>query len=226
MGPFIFIILRQLSHFALILFVVIYFYAMVGLELFSKTDLANPPPDLLVTVDDYYRLNNFTDILSAMVTLFTFMFGFTWFFLMDRYAKLVGTWSRIYFMGFYLIATVILTIVVSSILEAFLFTITCRRHFLKDCDDQTTITRDVFLNEHELVYLGLVEPREAGVTETEDTPRRTALFRGTKLRSKFSFSLQMYAEEVNQWIDELELEECKQSHQPVIRRRRTASAKN
>lgn len=61
------------------------------------------------------------------VTLFVLMFGYTWFFLMDRYAKLVGSWSRVYFMSFYIISTIILTIVVSSILEAFSFTMKCKR---------------------------------------------------------------------------------------------------
>lgn len=195
MGPFMFIAVRQLTHFALILFVVLYFYAMLGLELFAATDHAHPPPQVLKTSEDFYSLNNFRDITSSIVTLFTFMFGYTWFFLMDRYARLIGAWSRVYFMGFFLIATVILTIVVASILEAFMFTMSCRRHFLQDCEDQTTITRDVFLDHHELVALDQVD-----ATETE---RHQALFRGSKLRSNFSFSLQMYAEEVNRWIDEL-----------------------
>ena len=72
------------------------------------------------------------------------MFGYTWFFLMDRYAKLVGSWSRVYFMSFFIISTIILTIVVSSILEAFSFTMKCKRK-LSDIEGEHFFFFPIFL---------------------------------------------------------------------------------
>ena len=135
MGPFIFIIFRQMTHFSVIVFVVLFSFSIVGMFLFAETDLKNPPPSLHElassrVIDDYYQLHNFEDIPAAFLSLLILTFTYLWGFMMDRYAKLVGPWSRIYFMAFYVISTVVLKIVVSSILEAFLFVMKCKRRLI------------------------------------------------------------------------------------------------
>ncbi|KAI1307572.1 Two pore calcium channel protein 1 [Halotydeus destructor] len=214
MGPFIFIVIRQLVNFSLILGVVIYSYAVMGMEFFAQADLDNPAPEV-VAPEVNYALNNFTDILSSMVTLFVFIFGYTWFFLMQRYVDLVGPWYRVYFMTFYILAMVILTIVVASILEAFLFSISWRRG-VSGNNDHMTVKVHMFLDDTELTSLG-VEPNENSTT-------RSATFQGQKLRSKFSFSAQKYAYEIDHWEAEFDKQNGSQ-HAVVRRRRRTASAR-
>ena len=129
MGPFVFIIFRQMTHFSVIVFVVLFSFSIVGMELFAKTDLLNPPPEDFskITIEDFYRLHNFQDVASSFLSLLILTFTYLWSFMMERYAKLVSTWTRVYFMSFYVISTVVLKIVVSSILEAFLFVMKCKR---------------------------------------------------------------------------------------------------
>ena len=68
MGPFVFIIIRQLTHFSVIIFVLLYSFSLVGMVLFAKTDLSDPPltdfPPGTPT-NEYYKLNNFSNILTS-----------------------------------------------------------------------------------------------------------------------------------------------------------------
>lgn len=129
MGPFVFIIFRQMTHFSVIVFVVLFSFSIIGMELFAKIDIDNPPPvDVSnIKMDEFYRLHNFRDIASSFLLLLVLFFTYLWSFVMDRYATLVGTWTRMYFMAFYVISNLVLKIVVSSILEAFLFVMKCKR---------------------------------------------------------------------------------------------------
>lgn len=141
MGPFVFIIFRQMTHFSVIVFVVLFFFSVLGMVFFAQTDLENPPPLLYSrssSMDDFYRLHNFQDIASSFFMLLILSFTYLWGFVMDRYATMVGTWTRIYFMAFYVISTVVLKIVISSILEAFLFVMKCKRK-LADIEGQLLI---------------------------------------------------------------------------------------
>jgi hypothetical protein len=135
MGPFVFIIFRQMTHFSVIVFVVLFSFSILGMFMFAETDLKNPPPSLSElnkspVIDEFYKLHTFEDLPSAFLSLLILSFTYLWSFFMDRYAKLVGPWSRVYFMAFYVISTVVLKIVVSSILEAFLFVMKCKRRLI------------------------------------------------------------------------------------------------
>lgn len=57
------------------------------------------------------------------MTLFELTVVNNWFILMNAYAFTVGMYTRTYFMIFYLVTMIVLTIVVSSFLEAFRFRI-------------------------------------------------------------------------------------------------------
>lgn len=71
----------------------------------------------------YYYLNTFDNMMSSYMTLFELTVVNNWFILMNAYAIIVGHYTRAYFMIFYLITMIVLTIVVSSFLEAFRFRI-------------------------------------------------------------------------------------------------------
>lgn len=65
MGPFVFMIIRQLTHFSVIVFVVLYMYSHIGMQLFANVDHENPPPKEMKSMADFYTLNNFSDIVSS-----------------------------------------------------------------------------------------------------------------------------------------------------------------
>lgn len=78
MGPFVFMIIRQLTHFSVIVFVVLYMYSHIGIQLFANVDHENPPPKEMKTMADLYTLNNFTDIISSF-SKFWIIFDSNWF---------------------------------------------------------------------------------------------------------------------------------------------------
>lgn len=75
----------------------------------------------------YYYLNTFDNLIASSVTLFELTVVNNWFILMNAYAFTVGMYTRSYFMTFYLVTMIVLTIVVSSFLEAFRFRIQYKR---------------------------------------------------------------------------------------------------
>lgn len=64
--------------------------------------------------------------LILTVTLFVLMVVNNWFILMDGYAFVTNEATRLYFMSFYIMTMIFITIVVAFILEAFLFRIQYR----------------------------------------------------------------------------------------------------
>lgn len=70
MGPFVFMIIRQLTHFSVIVFVILYMYSHIGIQLFANVDRENPPPKVMKSTADYYTLNNFSDIISSFCKFF------------------------------------------------------------------------------------------------------------------------------------------------------------
>lgn len=79
----------------------------------------------------YYYLNNFANLFVSGVTLFELTVVNNWFIIMDAYASVTNTYSRMYFMLFYLFTMVVLTIVVASVLEAFRFRIQYKKQTSK-----------------------------------------------------------------------------------------------
>lgn len=63
----------------------------------------------------------------VLVTLFELTVVNNWYIIMEGYAAEFTQWSRIYFMLFYLVTMVIMTVVVTYILEAFIFRIQYRK---------------------------------------------------------------------------------------------------
>lgn len=87
--------------------------------------------------------------------------------------------------------------------------------------EQTRVTRDISLSEEELHFLDLLPP--AHVTRNP-SPTVKAIFRGKKLRTKFSFSCKMYDQEIKEWIEEEEANE-RLTHMSSAARRRAFSCK-
>lgn len=79
----------------------------------------------------YYYLNSFENLLTSSITLFELTVVNNWFIVMNGYAFVAHSYSRIYFITFYLFTMVVLTIVVASVLQAFRFRIQYKRQISK-----------------------------------------------------------------------------------------------
>lgn len=150
MGTFMFIIMKRFGSVSVVVMIVYYFFAILGMELFSDYDLINCCKNSSVeqhftylvnsSLNEYYYLNNFQNLVNSygklalfrlslkityknilLVTLFELMVVNNWFILMEAFAIVSTEWSRLFFMTFYIITVVVITIVIAFVLEAFLF---------------------------------------------------------------------------------------------------------
>jgi hypothetical protein len=80
----------------------------------------------------YYYLNNFENVISSYVTLFELTVINNWYIIMEGYAVTTTQWSRIYFMCFYLTIMMLLSIVVASVLDGFMFRISYKEKMTKE----------------------------------------------------------------------------------------------
>ncbi len=80
----------------------------------------------------YYYLNTFENVISSYVTLFELTVINNWYVIMEGYAVTTTQWSRIYFMCFYLTIMMLLSIVVASVLDGFMFRISYKEKMTKD----------------------------------------------------------------------------------------------
>ena len=82
-------------------------------------------------------------------------------------------------------------------------------YFLPTMTDMITINREVMLSQDELLFLGLITEEEIKKRKETSQEEFRATFRGSKLRTKFSFWCKMYANEIGEWIEEDESREVK-----------------
>lgn len=220
LGTF-FILMNRLTSLAIVIILVYYFFAIIGMEVFLNEDLKNCCKNTSVESyyaysDDgidqgYYYLNNFNNIFISGVTLFELTVVNNWFIIMEGYAKHTGEWSRVYFMSFYIVMMVVLNIVVAFILEMFLFRIAYRRQMhLEDIEAHEKYKVDVSLSEEEEEMCNNPDIILTGnhiITQSNsDDIQRPHKYRGERFRSKEDFSLRMYSDEVKNWILEDKME--------------------
>ncbi|XP_054718016.1 two pore channel protein 1-like [Uloborus diversus] len=214
----LFIILPRFLSVALVLAILYYFFGIIGMEVLSGYDLVNCCKNTTVeqfyrfdndsSLDGYYYLNNFNDFITSQITLFELMVVNNWFIIMNGYACVATEWSRIYFMSFYVVTMVVINIVVAFVLEAFLFRIQYKR-ISGDMDKDTLVRVDIGLNEQEIDFcrsdISLSKSQLTAFAKDEVSDQ--VVYRGTRTRTKFSFSLKMYADEVVKWLREADEEE-------------------
>ena len=217
-GTFV-ILLPRLNSAIIIIFLIYYFFGVIGVEIFSKytNDLVNCCKNTTVesffdnnTFSYYYR-NNFDNLPRAYVTLFELMVVNNWHVIMQGYATVTGTeFSRIFFMSFYLFTMVVVTIIVAFILEAFLFRIEYKRKMNKD-DEIKVLSELIFLSREEIFFLdGVYEQMgKTGFKEfaMESNEESGLEFEGVKRRTKEELQKMMYKEKMEGWLEEARREE-------------------
>ncbi|XP_035885705.1 two pore calcium channel protein 2 isoform X2 [Phyllostomus discolor] len=124
-------LIRNMRAFGGILVVVYYVFAIIGLNLFRGVIVAPPgngslaPDNGSAPCGSYEQLeywaNNFDDFAAALVTLWNVMVVNNWQVFLDAYQRLSGPWSKIYFVLWWLLSSVIwVNLFLALILENFL----------------------------------------------------------------------------------------------------------
>lgn len=124
---------KNLSGFAGLMVIIYYIFALLGMSLFSDVDGESQILDedtgkswsnTCGTYDNLnYYANNFHDFGSSLVTLWDVMVVNNWYIFLEKFARdsSLGSWSNIYFIMWWLLATIIGTnLFVSLVLDTFL----------------------------------------------------------------------------------------------------------
>ncbi|KAJ9576217.1 hypothetical protein L9F63_006950 [Diploptera punctata] len=196
---------------AIVMLVLYYFFAIIGMELFAGYDMRNCC--INSTVEDFYKysangssalgyyyLNTFDNLMTSAITLFELTIVNNWFILMNSYALVVSPWSRAYFMLFYLFTMIVLTIVVASVLEAFRFRIQYKRQTSKREEEQM-LHEEVDLKWEEMQSwvqdFQLLEKLRSDLVVGG-----TATFIGCRPRNREVLQRRMYRTEIGEWMRE------------------------
>ena len=232
----VFILAQRLVCAGVVFMILYYAYAIVGMGLFAEYDLTNCCKntsveayfayDPNVTVNGYYYLNNFENLVTSYITLFELTVVNNWYVLMEGYAYSAGQWSRLYFMLFYLTTMLLLSIVVASVLDAFLFRISYKEQMSKE-DEKRPVQKQVTLSSEECERIQRAEATEQSmsaslhwwswmlrlVTTNQFLPLEEinhlteTTFTGCRRRTKDILLSFMYKEEIYCWMQQAEREE-------------------
>ncbi|KAM8815476.1 two pore channel protein 2 isoform 2-T2 [Rhynchonycteris naso] len=124
-------LIRNMRAFGGILVVVYYVFAIIGINLFRGV-IVSPPGNSSLAPDNVsapcgsyeqleYYANNFDDFAAALVTLWNVMVVNNWQVFLDAYGRYSGPWSKIYFVLWWLVSSVIwVNLFLALILENFL----------------------------------------------------------------------------------------------------------
>ncbi|XP_015987178.1 two pore calcium channel protein 2 isoform X2 [Rousettus aegyptiacus] len=124
-------LIKNMQAFGGILVVVYYVFAIVGITLFRGVIVAPPgngslaPDNGSAPCGSYEQLeywaNNFDDFAAALVTLWNVMVVNNWQVFLDAYRRYAGPWSKIYFVLWWLVSSVVwVNLFLALILENFL----------------------------------------------------------------------------------------------------------
>ncbi|XP_071515721.1 two pore channel protein 1-like isoform X2 [Panulirus ornatus] len=206
-----------------VIIITYYFFAIIGMELFSKYDMKNCCVNTTVeqfykydnttVYVDYYFLNNFDNLFIAGVTLFELTVVNNWFIIMEGYAAVTSEWSRLYFMLFYLVMMVVMSVVVAFILEAFTFRMEYNQTVQGDKDrDEENVRISIELTKEEMqfVYSSAADipvlQQYANTLETQGVVR----YEGFRRRTRVILQRRMYRDEIPGWLLEADTQ-CQDS---------------
>ncbi|XP_019852736.1 PREDICTED: two pore calcium channel protein 1-like isoform X2 [Amphimedon queenslandica] len=133
----VFVLGHRLLSVLLLIFVIFYFYAIIGMEVFAgkvfvgccdkalfgvggeyqgNGSITKPSPEV-------YWLNNFDNIYQSYIILYEEMVVNNWFVQMEGFVAATNIAARVYFFLFWCTTTVCLSVVIAYIVDAFVFRI-------------------------------------------------------------------------------------------------------
>ncbi|XP_053418456.1 two pore channel protein 2 isoform X2 [Nycticebus coucang] len=124
-------LIQNMRAFGGIIVVVYYVFAIIGISLFRGVIVAPSGNSSLAPANGSapcgsfeqleYWANNFDDFAAALVTLWNVMMVNNWQVILDAYQRYSGQWSKIYFVSWWLLSSVIwINLLLALILENFL----------------------------------------------------------------------------------------------------------
>ncbi|XP_034502161.1 two pore calcium channel protein 2 isoform X3 [Ailuropoda melanoleuca] len=142
-------LIRNMRAFGGILVVVYYVFAIMGISLFRGVIVAPPGNGSLAPDNNSapcgsfeqleYWANNFDDFAAALITLWNVMVVNNWQVFLDAYRRYSGPWSKIYFVSWWLVSSVIwVNLFLALILENFLHKWDRRSHLQSLAGDPDT----------------------------------------------------------------------------------------
>ncbi|XP_037502999.1 two pore channel protein 1 [Rhipicephalus sanguineus] len=215
----VFILMPRFVSVGVVLVIVYYFFAIIGIEVFSQYVMEdcckNTTVELYFATNTssgpgYFYLMNFHNMANSYVTLFALMAVNNWFIIMDGYAAVTSEFSRLFFMSFYLITMIVLQIVVAFVLEAFIFRIQYKMKIGKESKEDNLVRVETTMSRAELQFCSVppeLSRNPQPLIYDVDSSSQKLVFRGVRWKTKFSFCLKMYADEAKEWLDHAELEE-------------------
>uniref|UniRef100_A0A6I8QGK0 Ion transport domain-containing protein n=1 Tax=Xenopus tropicalis TaxID=8364 RepID=A0A6I8QGK0_XENTR len=217
-------LLPRMASLGLTLLIFYYSFSIVGMEFFSgvlypnccnTSTVADSYRWLNRTVgnqtqfeEGYYYLNNFNNILNSFVTLFELTVVNNWYIIMEGVTSQTSHWARLYFMVFYIVTMVVLTIIVACILDSFVFRMNyCRKN--RDAEDEKGITLEMEVGKEELTLI-LRHTQSSDersqmrklLSHLQSNESPSILFLGRRSRTKSDLSRKMYEEEIQEWYKE------------------------
>nr|XP_058965206.1 two pore channel protein 1-like [Pocillopora verrucosa] len=189
-------LLPRMARVAVVILLMYYSFGVIGIECFSGLELKNCCVNTSwerTYKEGGYHLNNFDDLLHSYVTLFELTVVNNWFIIMEGIVYLTSDWASVFFMLFYIVTMVVMTIVVAFILEAFRFRIKYRQEHPADEEEDMKIRMEIIVTYEELLALG-----ESYVEDLQ--PHQPVHYEGKRPKTKMDLRVRMYDDEVKQWI--------------------------
>ncbi|KAJ8285599.1 hypothetical protein GJAV_G00028690 [Gymnothorax javanicus] len=230
----------RMASLGLTLIIFYYSFAIVGMEFFAGVVYPNCCNTSTVadyyrqrnssvsnqTLEGYYYLNNFNNILCSFVTLFELTVVNNWYITMEGITSQTTHWSRLYFMTFYIVTMVVMTIIVAFILDAFVFRMNYsrkNREPVGDPEDENGIVFEAEVSwEEALATLDLYKQTCPGgsnlsslqgmLLNMERSGHSTLIYLGRRSRTKSDLSMKMYEEEIQEWYEEYSQKSLLQPH--------------
>ncbi|XP_065831540.1 two pore channel protein 1-like [Oscarella lobularis] len=203
------VVMPRMGYMLLLLFSIYYFFAIIGMEVFHgvlykgvfNNDTKTIPETFAYLIDYYdgvgpgrYYNINFDNILRSFETLFILTVVNNWYVIMDAYTYLCGEAARAFFIIFYLISLVIVTIVVSFVLDSFAAMDAEQKENARLSQDNNSELKErrVTLTAQDLNH----------APSYRDPSENVFLYIGMRKRNKDDLNLQLYKDDIPGWCAE------------------------
>jgi len=174
---------------------------------------------------------------SSWVTLFELTVVNNWYVIMEGHAAVTSPFARLFFMSFYLVTMVLMTIIVAFILDTFLFRIQYKRQMDKQTEERLLRTQ-VSLTPHEIAFC-FRHDNDAATRDallktcarpTDDRGAKeeliaegsagysggTVAYVGFRRRTKEILYKRMFKNEIPDWLREAQNEPLGRSQQQIL----------
>ncbi|XP_076034429.1 two pore calcium channel protein 1-like isoform X2 [Oratosquilla oratoria] len=225
------ILLPRIMSAIVVIILTYYFFAIIGMELFAQYDMKNCcinttveqyyKDDNTTVFSNYYYLNNYGNLFMAGVTLFELTVVNNWFIIMEGYTAVTNDWSRLYFMFFYLVMMVVMSLVVAFIIEAFTFRMQYNQKVQESDEDEDNVHIEVSVVKEELSFMYSSATSYSALQQyaTDLQNEGPVWYEGIRRRTKMLLQHRMYHDEIRQWLREAEEEDQRQRHDATFPRR-------